>query len=293
MKYILTLCLCLAISPLTLAQQNSNDKPTTTQKSLKSIQFLTDHKQALQLAQEQQKPIIIYFTASWCGWCRKMTTSVFNTDAIKEHASNYIWLKVDIDDQPELANQYNIKGIPQTNIANSKGITLHELSGFRKSNELSAILKLNVNSANAITPEQHRIRTINNLKDILLRPDATPKDYEQALKPALELLSKSNATTRKVIENVILSAPVKSAPFLINSLNDKQLAHRAAAGSLVLKILKSKLKYDPFAKPKIRNLQINAIKDWLKHNPIPKPKVKIPVPPKTPPKKPIENDNVV
>ena len=55
------------------------------------------------------KLIIAYFTATWCGPCKKISPIVQN---IGDNNENIIVLKVDVDEGEELSIQYNIDCMP-------------------------------------------------------------------------------------------------------------------------------------------------------------------------------------
>jgi thioredoxin 1 len=55
------------------------------------------------------KLIIAYFTATWCGPCKKISPIVQN---IGDNNDNIIVLKVDVDEGEELSVQYNIDCMP-------------------------------------------------------------------------------------------------------------------------------------------------------------------------------------
>lgn len=54
--------------------------------------------------------VVVDFYADWCGPCKQLTPIV---EEIDEDPSNDITgVKVDIEDQPELANRFEIRSIP-------------------------------------------------------------------------------------------------------------------------------------------------------------------------------------
>lgn len=55
------------------------------------------------------RPVLIDFNADWCGPC-KMQEPIL--EEIAEENEDYIVASVNIDDEPELAEEYAVSGIP-------------------------------------------------------------------------------------------------------------------------------------------------------------------------------------
>lgn len=97
-------------------------------------EWLVNYSQALELAEEYKKPILINFTGSdWCIWCKRLSKEVFSEKDFIDYArENLILLKLDFPksiqqsseekrQNESLANQFGIQGFPTILILDSKG----------------------------------------------------------------------------------------------------------------------------------------------------------------------------
>ena len=55
-------------------------------------------------------PVLIDFHASWCGPCKASVPAL--EDAAREFEGEIAFVKVDIDQEPKLAEAYNVQSVP-------------------------------------------------------------------------------------------------------------------------------------------------------------------------------------
>lgn len=82
---------------------------------------------------KSNQPVIIKFYAGWCPDCTRLNMFI---DPIIEEYNKYEWYEINRDDFPEIAEQYQVMGIPSLLI-------------FKDGEKLA-----HLHSANAKTPQQ-------------------------------------------------------------------------------------------------------------------------------------------
>ncbi len=88
---------------------------------------------------EETKPVLADFFASWCGPC-KMLSPVIDQVATEVGEKAKV-VKIDIDQNEQLASQYNIMSVP-TMIIFEKGKIKKELVGVKTREEIIKALSL-------------------------------------------------------------------------------------------------------------------------------------------------------
>ena len=80
---------------------------------------------AFQEAVQQDKPIFLLITSSWCQWCHIMDETTLSEASIITIINNdYVPIRVDSDMRPDINTRYNQNGWPSVVLLSSEGETL-------------------------------------------------------------------------------------------------------------------------------------------------------------------------
>lgn len=98
---------------------------------------------ALQLADKQDKIVMVKFHADWCYWCQKMERDTFANPNVQNSLGALIPIRVNVDEKRglNLAREAGVVGLPTIVFYDSDGRILGNYAGFRSARQLMDILK--------------------------------------------------------------------------------------------------------------------------------------------------------
>lgn len=87
-------------------------------------------EQAVTLADEQGKPLLLAFSAYWCSSCRRFDRSVLTDSEVQDRIhSHYVFVRLDSEEPQtrELMRRYGIHGYPALLVTQTDGTALRSL----------------------------------------------------------------------------------------------------------------------------------------------------------------------
>jgi thiol:disulfide interchange protein DsbD len=91
-------------------------------------------------AARTHKPVLAYFTASWCGYCRQMARTTWTDAKVEQALHAYVPVKIDVDAQRDVAQHYGISGLPSYAILDDRGQVVRQGDGALSGEEFIAWL---------------------------------------------------------------------------------------------------------------------------------------------------------
>jgi thioredoxin-like negative regulator of GroEL len=139
---LLTTFLCLgAVGPV-LGQTAEPD--TTTVRKAARVPWIKDKSwtEIVELAEAKDQPILIDFTAKWCGPCRLLDVMVFTEKSVITELAEVVTFQVDID-KPKYAaikEAFAIELLPTVVWCDSQGNEVDRFNSYRSSDEFLEIV---------------------------------------------------------------------------------------------------------------------------------------------------------
>ena len=214
-----------------------------------SISWQTDLDDALDEAEESKKPILLYFSASWCQPCQLLKSTTLRDPAVIDLVSPYLKVQIDYDSDAYLVARYGITGVPAVLLLDSAGELVATSVGYRDTEQFQDWLARhaeNVAPEAAVLAAQARNQLIQSLEEQLATDD--PAEHVAALTRLFEECVQKNIVAmtfaRKTLGQLATDNPGLLRPFL----RDPRLLVRIMVGN-ALTSADPELEFDPWMVP--------------------------------------------
>ena len=101
------------------------------------MSVLSLNKSNFEEIKSSEKTVLIDFYADWCGPCRMVSPIV---DKIADEHPEYLVCKINVDDEPELASEFEVFSIP-TLVVMKDGEIVNQSVGAKPAPQILAMLE--------------------------------------------------------------------------------------------------------------------------------------------------------
>ncbi len=114
---------------------------SATQAASNEIQW-QNYEKGIAAAKAEGKKIFLHFFTTWCGYCKIMDQKTFKDISVVQYLNeNFVPIKVDADQQKELAIQYRVSGLPSNWFLQTDGEKIATRPGYISQEEMISFLK--------------------------------------------------------------------------------------------------------------------------------------------------------
>ena len=116
--------------------------PTKTDGAIKSLSKPASNalKEALARAKARDVPLVVDFGAVWCGLCKKFAATTLTDERVEKALGDFEFLKIDVDEDPAAAKDFDVAGIPDVWFVAPDGRILGRENRYMDAEEFLAVL---------------------------------------------------------------------------------------------------------------------------------------------------------
>lgn len=91
-----------------------------------------NYEDAIDLSNDTDNNVFIYFGADWCKYCIMMKDNTFENKEVKEYLlKNFIVLHVDVDVDKNIKEKYKVKELPLLVVIDKNEKIIKRISGYK------------------------------------------------------------------------------------------------------------------------------------------------------------------
>lgn len=137
LTYIVSLCALAIILMVAGALQAVAD----------SIAWRTNFASATAEAQKTNKPLLVDFYTSWCGWCKQLDSETYTDARVVALSKSFVCVKLDAEKDRKTTARYKVTGYPTIVFLNSQTKELSRIVGFRDAKAFATAMQNALNKA--------------------------------------------------------------------------------------------------------------------------------------------------
>ena len=206
----------------------------------------TNYDTTISAAAIAQQPVLVYFTASWCGPCKLMSRLTLTDPAVLRVISNVERVAVDIDEHPDLATKHGVNAVPTFILLSNTNDEVERVTGFQGPGEFLPWLTNSISEAKAGI-----IRQAVTKKEMLEVDELLAESRTNSTQQAFEILcnlcdDRDKAVVQAAVNRLNAIASHDSGA-LLEGLNDPRVATRIQVANLLRLKIGERFDVDPWS----------------------------------------------
>lgn len=106
------------------------------------LSWYKDYEEGQRAAFEADKPMLVYFWATWCEFCKKLETEVYpNQDVNKVLEEDFVLVAINIDENREDADKFGVWVPPAEKFVTPEGEVIDSIGGYLPEDSFLSVLK--------------------------------------------------------------------------------------------------------------------------------------------------------
>ncbi|GEM_PF-1949044 len=108
---------------------------------LGKLPFTVGYAKGMEKAKADKKPVLLFITTTWCGWCKKLAEDTFSNEEVVKALSGFTPVLVDGDVDKDACEKFGAEGYPALRFLDAEGTLLGSSDGYSAPEEFLTLLK--------------------------------------------------------------------------------------------------------------------------------------------------------
>lgn len=206
----------------------------------------TNFVSSLEESGTRQQPLLVYFTASWCGPCKLMARTTLASPAVLEALKGVNHVALDLDEQPKLAERYAIQAVPTFLMLAPSGESVATTTGYQDEKAFLGWLTHGVGETLSAVARQKEVDQTLAQVDGWMSGSERPL-LQKAVASLLELCAERNEATRQKATDRLATLAARDATLLLDGLKHPRLSVRILISNALRKQIGASFNVDPWS----------------------------------------------
>ncbi len=237
------------------------DLPAITQESESTINrdgiagkqpWLDSLENALGIASEEYRPVVVFFHSPTDGWSARMRAQVFSDEAVKSQLKHYVRVEIAVEDHPQSVRQYMVRNIPSVRILSADGRIQQGRDGFVGAPDMVRLLRSSLNSEFLKKTDPEFKKLVQSLEQNKVGKTEWPN----------VMISLGQNEKRETLRQLILKLEPFPRSNFVGMLSDTRVAVRLGSLEILEEVSGDDFGFDPWLGTTINPKNTRAIEQW-------------------------------
>jgi thioredoxin 1 len=201
-------------------------------------------------------PLLLYFSATWCGPCKLMARTSMASPEVMQVLSSLDHVALDIDEHSDLASHYGVEAVP-TLVLLSAGREVDRATGYQPAADLVEWLTNGISAANAASEKLALGEATLAEVDQLLATPGTHSSGRAAAK-LFDLCAERDSALAAAAASRLHTVAASNPTAVLDGLNDPRLPVRICTANVLRETLGDHFDVDPWSNAVTRRKATDA-----------------------------------
>jgi thiol-disulfide isomerase/thioredoxin len=212
------------------------------------VEWIQSYREGMEQARASGRPVLLDFSAEWCGPCRMLERTTFPAPAVAALLEQLVCIHVDIDREQDTALAWRVQSIPRVFVLNVHGQVIGDQLGFLPPERFAPFLADALKNAETRLTEAQEAPQLpaERNRRALAEQLAAASDDDTLTSAVAHLIGLPEPDERRDAVGLLTDNTDRVHPVLMKLLADPHLAIRVGALEALGRLNKPRPDFDPW-----------------------------------------------